>query len=240
MIFAYPEQETPYKTNPVASVIVCAYNHLDDLTIPCIESMRANTFYPHELILVDHGSSDGSMRYFKTVSEKAIRVPRRSGLAKARNAGLEAAAGDPLVILDNDTILPPSWLTILVEEVRKPGVGIVSAIPSDQVDRLNGKRSQDGLIEYSHVTGFCAAISRDCLNAVGYFDESLSSGEDTDFCYRARQRGFRIANTPRLMVRHNRPRELDKREIARNARRFIQKNAASNPDLSASLYPFGQ
>lgn len=178
------------------------------------------------------------MRYFKTVSEKAIRVPRRSGLAKARNAGLEAAAGDPLVILDNDTILPPEWLTILVEEVRKPGVGIVSAIPSDQVERLNGKRSEDGLIEYNNVSGFCAAITRDCLNAIGYFDESLSSGEDTDFCNRAISRGFRIANTPRLIVRH-RPRELDKREIARSARRFIQKQAAHNPHLPAApLYPF--
>jgi len=240
LIFAYPEQETPYKTNPVASVILCAYNHLNDLTIPCIESIRANTFYPYELILVDDGSTDGSMRYFRTVSEKAIRVPRGSGAARARNAGLEAAAGDPLVVLDNDTIVPPEWLTILVQEVQKPGVGIVSAIPSDQVDRLNGKRSQDGLIEYQNVSGFCAAISRQCLNAIGYFDESLISGEDTDFCYRARQRGFRIANTPRLMVKSGGTRrELDK-QTERSARRFIQKHAASNPHLPAApLYPFG-
>ena len=244
MIFAYLEEQNPYTTNPVASVILCAYNHLDDLTIPCIESIKVNTFYPYELILVDDGSTDGSMRYFRTVSEKAIRVPRRSGCAKARNAGLEAAAGDPLVILDNDTIVPPEWLTILVEEVRKPEVGIVSAIPSDQVERLNGKRSQDGLIEYSHVSGFCTAITRECLNAVGYFDESLiNNGEDTDFCYRARERGFRIANTPRLMVQHfggGTRRQLDKREMERSARRFIEKHAASNPNLPAPpLYPFG-
>lgn len=244
MIIAYPEQESLYKTNPVASVILCAHNHLNDLTIPCIESIRSNTLYPYEMILVDDGSNDGSIRYFRTITQKAIRVPQRSGCAKARNAGLEAAAGDPLVILDNDTMVPPEWLTILVEEAQKPGVGVVSAIPSDQMDRLKGKVSPDGLIEYAHVTGFCTAITRRCLDAVGYFDESLiNNGEDTDFCYRARERGFRIANTPRLVVQHRgggTRRELDQREIARSARRFVQKHGARNPDLpTPPLYPFG-
>lgn len=244
MIAAYPEEESVYNANPVASVILCAYNHLNDLTIPCIESIRSNTFYPYELILIDDGSTDGSIRYFKTISQKAIRVPRRGGIAKARNAGMEAAAGDPLVFLDNDIIVPPEWLTILVEEARKPGVGVVSAIPSNEIERLNGKLSSDGLIEYPHVSGFCTAITRRCFNAVGYFDESLiNNGEDTDFCYRARERGFRIANTPRLVVKHKgggTRRELDKREIARSARRFIRKHSARNPNLpTPPLYPFG-
>ncbi len=244
MIVAYPEPETIYRTNPVASVIVCAYNHLNDLTIPCIESIRSNTFYPYELILIDDGSTDGSIRYFQTISRKAIRVSRRSGVAKARNAGMEAAAGDPLVFLDNDMLPPPEWLTILVEEVHKPGVGIVSGIPSNEIARLNGRASPDGLIEYPHVGGGCTAITRRCFDAVGYFDESLmNNGEDTDFCYRARERGFRIANTPRLIIQHKgggTRRDLDKREMARSARRFVQKHGARNPNLpTPPPYPFG-
>lgn len=244
MIFAYPEERSAYSRNPVASVIVCAHNHLDDLTIPCIETIQRNTFYPYELILIDDGSSDGSIRYFQTLTQKAIRVPVRGGCAKARNVGLEAAAGDPLVCLDNDILVPPEWLTILVEESQKPGIGVVSGIPSDEIQRLNGKRSPDGLIEYPHVGGGCTAITRDCFEAVGYLDESLiNNGEDTDFCYRARERGYRIANTPRLVVQHKgggTRRGLSKREIARSARRFAQKHGARNPDLPMPpLYPFG-
>ena len=243
MIFGYTEPEDTYKTNPVASVILCAYNHLYDLTIPCIESIHSNTFYPYELILVDDGSSDASMHYFKMVTQKAFRLSKRSGCARARNVGLEAAAGDPLVIIDNDILVPPQWLTILVEECQKARVGVVSAIPSDQIERLDGKRSGDGLIEYPHVSGFCTAITRQCLNAVGYFDESLiNNGEDTDFCYRARERGFRIANTPRLIVQHKggaTRRDLDKKEIARSARRFVEKYRA-NPNLPVPPeFPFG-
>lgn len=243
MIFAYAEPEKIYKRNPVASVILCAHNHLHDLTIPCIESILSNTFYPYELILIDDDSTDGSIHYFQTISQKAIRLSTRSGYSKSQNVGLEAGAGDPLVIIDNGILAPPEWLTILVQEVQKPGAGIVSAIPSDQTERLNGKRAPDGLIEYPHVSAFCTAITRRCLNAVGYFDESLiNSREDTDFCYRARERGFRVANTPRLIVQHKgrTRRELDGKEIARSARRFIQKQAAKNPNLTTPpLYPFG-
>jgi len=235
---------SPYDAIPVASVIMCAYNHLNDLSIPCIDSIQQNTFYPYELILVDDGSTDGSIRYFQTVAQKAIRVPNRGGCAKARNAGLAVAAGDPLVFLDNDMLAPPEWLTILVEEAHKPGVGIVSGIPSDQIERLNGKVSPDGLIDYPHVGGGCTAITRHCFHCVGYFDESLvNNGEDTDYCYRARERGFRVANTPRLIIQHlggATRRFLPKHELERSARRFrekYQKHAKSLP--MPPVFPFG-
>lgn len=244
MIIAYPEQETPYTTIPVASVIMCAHNHLHDLSIPCIESVRENTSYPYELILIDDGSNDGSIQHFQSFARKALRLSKRGGIAKARNLGMAAAAGDPLIIIDNDVLLPPEWLTILAEESRKPGVGIVGGIPSTELDRLRAPISEDGLIELPHVSGACAAITRHCFDCIGYFDESLiNNGEDTDYCYRASERGFRVANTPRLILQHlggATRRFLPKQELERSARRFrqkYQKHATTLPMPPA--FPFG-
>jgi len=235
---------SPYRSIPVASVIMCAYNHLDDLSIPCIESIRKNTSYPYELILVDDGSNDRSIQHFQLMTSKALRLSRRSGIAKARNLGMAAAAGDPLVMIDNDILVPPGWLTILAEESRKPGVGIVGGVPSTELDRLRAPVSSDGLIELPHVGGGCTAITRHCFDCIGYFDESLvNNGEDTDYCYRAAERGFRVANTPRLIVQHlggGTRRFLPKSEIERSARRFrekYRKHAASLP--MPPLFPFG-
>jgi len=243
LIITEPRQN-PYRTNPVASVIMCAHNHLLDLSIPCIESIRKNTFYPYELILIDDGSKDRSIRYFQTVTRKAFRVPKRGGIAKARNIGFAQGAGDPFVFLDNDVLLPPEWLTILVQESQKTRVGIVSATPSNEIMRLKFEMSCDGLLEFVHVPGFCTAITRRCFNAVGHFDESLmNNGEDTDFCYRARERGFRVASTPRLIVKHlagGTRRDLPKREMERAARRFREKYRKHSADLPLPpLYPFG-
>ena len=244
MIIVYPEQETHYTTIPVASVIMCAHNHLADLSIPCIESIRRNTYYPYELILVDDGSQDRSIQHFQRMARKAIHLSKRSGVAKARNLGMAAAAGDPIVMIDNDIIVPPEWLTILAEESRKPGVGIVGAVPSNELDRLRAPVSEDGLIELPHVSGFCAAIGRHCFDCIGYFDESLiNNGEDTDYCYRARARGFRVANTPRLIVKHlggGTRRFLPKNEIERSARRFRQKYQEHSKTLPMPPpFPFG-
>jgi len=227
-----------------ASVVMPAHNHLQDLSRPCIDSVLLHTRYPYQLILIDDGSADGSSQYFRTVTEDAYRLSRRSGPAAARNLALLHSRGDPIVFLDNDMIVPQGWLTILAEECKKPGVGIVAAVPSNEMERLRTQPSADMLLEFPCVSGAGMAVTRQCFNAVGYFDESLMNcGEDTDFCYRALERGFRVANTPRLIIEHHAGgtrRGLDKREMERAARRFREKYIKHQHTLPMPpLYPFG-
>lgn len=227
-----------------ASVIICAHNHLEDLSIPCIEHVLQGTSYPYELILVDDGSGDNTIRYFQTYTPKAFRFAKRQGAAKCRNLGLQNAAGDPLVFIDNDAFVPPGWLSIMAEDIQKPGVGILGAIPTTELDRLKARPSPDTLLDFPHVSTACAAVTRRCFNSVGFFDETLMThGEDTDYCSRARERGFRVASTPRLVVRHLggiTRRHLDKSEFERSARRFREKHIKHQNVLPMPpLYPFG-
>ena len=226
-----------------ASVIICAHNHLEDLTIPCLDHVLRGTPYPHELILIDDGSADGTIQYFQTLPAKTYHFPKRQGVTRARNAGLELAAGDPLVFLDNDVFVPRGWLRILAGESQKQNVGIVGGIPSNEKDRLNKELSFDGLIDFPSVGGACMAITRRCFDALGYLDESLvNCGEDTDYCYRAKFAGFRVCSTPRLVVQHlagGTRRDLDPTEMNRASRRFRRKYAKYQRVLPMPpLYPF--
>lgn len=227
-----------------ASIVIAAHNHLQDLSIPCLDHVLRGTSYPYELILIDDGSVDGTIRYFATLTDKAFHQSRRHGLSKARNLGLSSAQGDLVVMLDNDVFVPAGWLTTLVEESRKPRVGIVAGIPSNERDRLNATPSLDGLIDFPCVSGACLGITRQCFNAVGFFDERLvNNAEDTDYCYRAAKRGFRVTSTPRLVVPHlagATRRELDKGQMERSARRFRKKYIKHQKSLPMPpLYPFG-
>lgn len=227
-----------------ASIIICAHNHLQDLSIPCVDHVLGGTSYPYELILIDDGSSDGTASYFATFTQKAYKQSKRRGVAKARNLGLQSAEGALMVILDNDVFVPPGWLSILAEESRKQNVGIVAGIPSNEKERLNAKRSADGLIDFPCVAGACMGITRACFNAVGYFDEDqINNAEDTDYCYRALLARFRVTSTPRLVVPHlagSTRRELDKKEMERSARRFRKKYAKYQNVLPMPpIYPFG-
>ena len=93
-------------TFPLTSIIIPNYNGLRFLT-PCLDALRAQS-YPREhteIILVDDASTDSSVAF---VAEhypevKIVQLARNSGLAVGCNAGARAAAGELLVMLNNDT-----------------------------------------------------------------------------------------------------------------------------------------
>jgi len=87
-------------------------------------------------------------------------------------------------------------------------------------------------------------IARRCFEAVGFFDERLvNNAEDTDYCYRSLQKGFRVTSTPRLVVPHlagSTRRDLDKGQMERSARKFRRKYLKYQNQLPMPpIYPFG-
>ncbi len=86
-----------------------------------------------ELIVVDNGSSDGTRAYLAELAERDARVRvllngRNMGFAPACNQGLGLALGEHLVLLNNDTMVAPGWLSGLLPHLRKPGVGLVGPV----------------------------------------------------------------------------------------------------------------
>jgi GT2 family glycosyltransferase len=98
-----------------ATVIIPTFNGLRYL-IPCLESLRTQTYREFAVLVVDDGSTDGTIptvqRDFPEVSILAL--ARNGGLARAQNAGIAASRGEYVVILNNDTEAEPEWLARLV------------------------------------------------------------------------------------------------------------------------------
>lgn len=162
-----------------------------------------NTRAPYELICVDDGSTDDIMGVFRLFTRKACRI-RHSGASVARNVALRQAAGQYIAFLDNDCFVPRGWLTRLtLAACKDPRIGILAAIPSDEVWRLGRRRSRDGLIDAEEVGSACLLITRRAFSVLGFLDPELGfAGEDTDYCYRARLAGLRVASTPDVIVKH--------------------------------------
>ena len=112
---------------PPVSVIIPTYNGLRFLAV-CLDALRAQTYPRHatEIILVDDASTDGSVAFVQAnyPEVRIVRLARNSGLAIGCNAGARAAAGELLVMLNNDTEAEPGWLAALVGTARptpRPG-----------------------------------------------------------------------------------------------------------------------
>lgn len=117
--------------SPRISVIVPLYNVREYLA-DCICSICRQSLTPHEIILVDDGSTDGSMAEADRVLEAypGIRVLRfthspNRGVAAARNTGMDAASGDYILFVDSDDCLTPDCLHRLSEPLRQKQWDIV-------------------------------------------------------------------------------------------------------------------
>jgi GT2 family glycosyltransferase len=210
-----------------ASVIILAWNGIKYLG-DCIEAVLALDYSSLEIIVVDNGSTDGSAdliaERFPLV--RLIRNEHNLGFAAGCNVGLRAATGDVLVLLNQDTEVHSAWLATLVAVFQDPSVGIAGCKalypdgsiqhaggfiygPRAETEHVGRRESDDGRFDAQcdadFVTGAALAISRAALARVGLLDEGFYPAyyEDTDWCYTAREVGFRVVYAPAARLTHH-------------------------------------
>ncbi|RME35162.1 MAG: glycosyltransferase family 2 protein [Thermoflexia bacterium] len=209
------------------SVIIPVWNGREYLP-KCLDALLAQDYPDFEVIVVDNASADGSADLVaeKYPQVRLIRNLQNRGFAGGCNTGLQAAQGDVLVLLNQDAIPQPGWLSSIVEALRNPQVGVVGCkllYPDGETiqhaggwiewplglahhfgrgEKDNGQWDEPGEVDY--VTGAAMAFWRDVLQKVGLMDEGFWPGyfEDADFCFRAREAGYKVCYVPSAVAFH--------------------------------------
>ena len=108
---------------PVVSVITPIHNTPFDYLTECVESILAQSYGQLEVILVDDGSDEGVAHRCDEVAEQDERISvvhlPPSGVAAARNTGIELSTGDYLVFVDSDDALARDAVSTMVEEIER-------------------------------------------------------------------------------------------------------------------------
>ncbi|MFM1693014.1 glycosyltransferase [Aeromonas salmonicida] len=105
----------------LVSIIMPAYNREDTITA-AIASVLAQSYPYFELIIVDDGSTDGTINVVEGFDDERVRLirgPGRSGVSEARNIGLRAAKGELIAYLDSDNTWQPEYLSAMVAALHK-------------------------------------------------------------------------------------------------------------------------
>jgi glycosyltransferase involved in cell wall biosynthesis len=183
-------------TGPLVSVVLPVFN--GELFLrEAIESVLAQTWSPVELLVVDDGSSDRSGEIAQEYRLTYVHQ-ENSGVAAARNRGIEATEGELISFLDQDDVWLPEKLERQVAALAAdPEAGICSCrfeMFLEPGHELPDWAVED-FLEGSHRTPQVGTllVRRQLFDQVGVFDTSYVAANDTDWFLRAREQRVRIA-----------------------------------------------
>ena len=200
---------------PRISVIIPTRNGA--ATLPkCLESLRSASIKPHEIIVVDDASNDGSAEIAARFKCRVISLKENIGAARAKNRGAAVATGDILFFTDDDVFISKDALAIMIENFTDPRVAGVVGLQDCSLPFLDFASNYKNLwmrFTYSQLprTGIgvfyttVAAIRREVFQQVGGFDESYRGAsicEDTEFGQRVWGAGHLLLSDPRVTVTH--------------------------------------
>jgi glycosyltransferase involved in cell wall biosynthesis len=190
------------------SVVIPLYNK-GDYVERAVASVLRSEYPPHEVIVVDDGSTDAGAERVAAIGDARVRLIRQPnrGVSAARNRGIAEASGDHIAFLDADDYWNPRYLSAIVELIaRFPGCGMYAThfyyFRDDgfkQVPRLWGIKAEAGAqrVErffeiWSHGVFFCTCsvvIPLAILRESGIrFPEGEQHGEDQDVWFRIAER----------------------------------------------------
>jgi glycosyltransferase involved in cell wall biosynthesis len=204
-------------SEPLVSVIIPTFNRRNWIG-ECLDSVRAQTYTNVETIVVDDGSTDGTIEWLRSEPRYAFArlhvQPENGGASEARNAGIRMARGELIVFIDSDDALAPNHVETAVKVFREhEGVGLFCCDatmigPGGEV--LNGGRTWHetvgALKDYPVRTGFrelkdifvfsnCFpgfTLPRAVFERVGMFDQSIFPMDDYDLALRVAGAGFKV------------------------------------------------
>ena len=211
---------------PDVTVIIPNYNGCGYLKC-VLNSLRAQNFRSFETVVVDNGSSDGSVSFVKEnyPEVRLITLADNTGFAHAVNEGIRSSSSPFVLLLNNDTETAPDFLEKMVDGIRRhKNAFSCQARMMQFYDRslLDGSGDRYSAIGWAYARGkgktpdrYCreeeifsacagAAIYRKKLfSRIGYFDEvHFAYLEDLDIGYRSRIYGYENWYLPEAVVFH--------------------------------------
>jgi len=224
------------------SIIIVNYNTKDFLK-KCLQSLNLHpTSYPLEVIVVDNGSTDGSLQSINSLEYDNLRVivnKTNLGFAKANNLAIRKSFGRYVLFLNPDTIVQKDALKTMVKFMdENPKVGAATCrvdLPNGRLDQACHRGFPTAWNAFCYFTGLekifpkskifasysltylplnkiheidsgCGAFliaRRKAGEEINWFDEDYFwYGEDLDFCYRLKQKGWKIMFVPTTKIIH--------------------------------------
>lgn len=214
------------------TTVIVTHNSADHIIDLLRSLPMAFADVPHSVVVVDNGSSDDTVDLVAAWDDVLLVRSQNTGFAAGVNNGVRAGASSgPILVLNPDATVSADAVPAMLEVLRQPRVGVVAPLmreadgslsPSIRraptllragglsftqnavfAERVEDPKAYAEQLDVDWAVGAALLISRSCYDALDGFDESyFLYSEETDFCLRARDLGWRTVFTPSAEVMH--------------------------------------
>ena len=216
------------------SIVIVSYNVRGLLKECLESIYRTTKYIQFEVYVVDNNSSDGTIQMIEREFPQVKLIANKDniGFAKANNLAFQKSRGKYILMLNPDTVILQNSLYKIVNYFeQQPNIGAIGCkmLNSDRTLQPScynfptlleifgmyfiGSRIFSGLKKFDYdkvqevdfVRGAFLALNKQCLEEIGLLDEKLFMfGEETDLCYRMKQRGWKVIYIPDTVIIHHR------------------------------------
>lgn len=235
-IRAYPSDKDPIQYHitavkvlfpagkPATTILILTSNGWE-YTKQCIDSIKRNTRAPYKLLVIDNGSTDGTvegLRKDRTIFH--IENSCNLGFSKGFNTGLVLVDTPYFVLCNNDVVVTKDWLTAMIRHIELDkdlvvlgarsnyvsGPQVVKDIPYTDKKSLEAfaKRlsnlEQPAITYFFRIVFFFTLFKKEVLQKVGFLDEIFGKGnfEDDDYCVRVGLKKLKTAFDNTVFIHH--------------------------------------
>jgi hypothetical protein len=257
---------------PKVAIVILNWNGLAD-TLECLASLQKVVYPNYVIAVIDNGSKGNDAEVIEKQFSAFVAVIKEEenlGATGGHNEGIRWAlrsGADYILLLDNDTVVAPDFLSELVEVAQSdPLIGVLGpkilyyekpntiAIAGGRVNFWTGNSPRIGANEIDNgrfdrieeVDFICSAaimVKKETVRRIGLINELyFAYYEETDWCTKARKASFKVVYVPKARVWHKtHKRATSTREIyymTRNRFIFVKRNSSTSQFLGFILYFF--
>ncbi len=214
-------------SDPLVTIYVQAYNRLNK-TMKCVESILKYTEGDYELLLIDNGSTDGTLEYFKSISysrKKILRVTDNVGSGYPVKTAMNMCNGRYIVTISNDTYVTSNWLRNLINCMESDeSIGLVTPMSTNvsnlqqppnfcfssldeffiKAEDYNKSSDPKKWQERLRLIPILSVFKPELLNVLGSNDPAfVHDFSEDDLCARIRRTGYKMILAGDTIVHHD-------------------------------------
>lgn len=186
------------------SVIIPAYQ-AENYIVQAVESVRGQEWKGDiQVLVIDDGSTDNTAGVANNLGVQVLKK-EQGGAASARNAGLQAAKGEWVLLLDADDVLMPGAVAAMRDALADSDADVVFTMAEDFIspelteEQMAALKPREGA--YGGVLPGCSLIRRRVFDVIGLFDDTMKSGETVAWQLKLRDAGIKTIRLPLVTLK---------------------------------------